>query len=252
MAAAGVDTAAAAAQGRLMMLDAAATLSRFMNNDSPYPAAFDAVVGRLVRAMSARGRPVRAYGEMVALLWNAGNVAGAMDLERLWNDLGEQVPFSLFCSYPSHLVADAHAADSFAEVCHLHSRRVNAAPTPGGLDLTRRFAGNPQCSTLARRFVADSLRGWGREDLVSDGMLVVAELATNAMMHARSDFTVGLSRCGETVRLVVGDASPVEPAPPSNTGPDSIGGRGLRIVEVIVRRWGHQPIARGKLVWAEL
>jgi hypothetical protein len=40
--------------------------------------AFDEVVGGLVREASASGRPVRAYGEMVAVLWAAGDVAAAI------------------------------------------------------------------------------------------------------------------------------------------------------------------------------
>ena len=76
MAAAGVDAELAAAGGRRIVLDAADTLARFMTDDVPDPAAFDAVVGGLVRD-AASGGPVRAYGEMVALLWDAGNVTGA-------------------------------------------------------------------------------------------------------------------------------------------------------------------------------
>jgi anti-sigma regulatory factor (Ser/Thr protein kinase) len=99
--------------------------------------------------------------------------------------------------------------------------------------------------------VVDVLRGWGRDDLVDDGTLVVAELATNAILHARSDFTVGLSHSGKSVRVVVGDASAAGPAP-GNPGPDSVAGRGLRIVGAIARSWGHQTVGAGKLVWAEL
>src|SRR5687768_17281032 len=74
---AGVDVEAARQDGRLVILDAATTLSRFMIGDAPDAAAFDAVVGDLVRRAGAGGRPVRAYGEMVALLWAAGNVTGS-------------------------------------------------------------------------------------------------------------------------------------------------------------------------------
>src|SRR6185503_3272068 len=81
LAAAGVDAAAARDDGRLVLLDAAGTLARFTVGDDIDAAAFDSVVGGLVRRVAASGRPVRAYGEMVALLWGAGDRAGAVELE---------------------------------------------------------------------------------------------------------------------------------------------------------------------------
>ena len=249
--AAGVDTAEAEADGRLTILDAHETLARFMTGDGLDAAAFDTVVGGTVRAASAGGRPVRAYGEMVALLWAAGDVAGAIELERLWNELGEALPFSLFCAYPTEMVADPHAADAFAEVCHLHSDVLAGAPSPAAADASRRFARSWDAPRLARQFVADTLCEWGLGHLVDDCTLVVTELATNAVSHAGSDVTVSLSHRGDVVRLEVGDASA---APPSmrERDLDAPGGRGLQLVSVIAGDWGHVPTGGGKLVWADV
>lgn len=251
LAAAGVDVAAAIAAERLIVLDAGETLGRFLVDGMPDPAAFEAVVGGVVRRAAAADRPVRAYGEMVAVLWDEGNVAAAVELERLWNDLGQRLAFSLFCAYSSQSVAGPEAADAFAEVCHLHSAVVAGAPSPDGSEVARRFAASPHGPRLARRFVAQTLRGWGHGDLVDDASLVVAELGANAVSHASSDFTVGLSRTGDSVHLVVGDASGVVPAP-RDPDPAIPGGRGLRLVAGIARRWGHDVVDGGKLVWAEL
>ena len=253
LAAAGVDTEQAHADGRLTSLDARETLARFMTDDGIDAAAFDAAVGGVVRAAGAGagGRPVRAYGEMVALLWEEGDVAGAVELERLWNELGEALPFSLFCAYPTEMVADPQAAEAFAEVCHLHSDVVAGAPSPADADVSRRFARSWDAARLARGFVADALRAWGLDHLVDDTLLVVTELVSNAVRHAGSDVTVSLSRLGEVVRVDVGDASETPPSMPDRDL-DAPGGRGLQLVSVIAGDWGHVPTDGGKLVWANL
>lgn len=251
MADAGADVVAARTEQRLVMLDAATVLSAFMVDGRPDPAKFDAVVGGVLRLTAEAGRPVRAYGEMVALLWADGNVAGATELERLWNALGEQLPFSLFCAYPSHLVRDPAAAKAFREVCHLHSDVVAVALDA---EVTRWFAGSLLAPRQARAFLGEVLRRWGRTDLVDDASLVVAELTTNAVVHGQSDVTIGLSRLGAGIRLVVADSSAAPPVA-RVAGADALGGRGLRLVEAVGERWGHEQVRGGiggKVVWVEL
>ena len=247
----GYDAAAARADDRLVMLDAVETLAAIMSEGRPDAAAFDAVVGDVVRTLGATGRAVRAYGELVALLWAEGNVSGAIAVEELWNTLGEELAFSLFCAYPADLLSDAAAADEFAAVCHLHSALVAGPPSPDGAEMTRTFAGTSAAPRLARRFVADMLRQWQRDDLVDDGVLVVTELVTNGVVHARSDITVGLSRVGDGVRIAVGDVSD---RPPVTRTPrdDAAGGRGIVLVGALAREWGYEPAPAGKVVWAEL
>ena len=99
---AGVDAnvAAARADGRYHAIDAAALLHRFAEAGQVDPASFEAEVGQVIRAAGAGGRPVRLYGEMVALLWEAGQLNAALELEGLWNDLARDIPFGLYCGYP--------------------------------------------------------------------------------------------------------------------------------------------------------
>lgn len=130
MAASGVDVAAARTSGSYIVADAAETVSRFVIDGQVDRALFGSVVGQLMRTASAAGRPVRVYGEMVALLWDAGRINAAIDLEALWNELGSVLPFSLYCAYPTHSVTGAaHRADLEA-ICHLHADVVGSAP-PG-------------------------------------------------------------------------------------------------------------------------
>lgn len=249
--AAGVDVEAAHREGRLVVVDAVDALRHFMVDGVPDPAAFEALIGGVVRSASAGGCQVRAYGEMVSVLWDDDNVTGAIELEKLWNGLAERLPFSLFCAYPAEMVGAPHAADAFTEVCHLHSGVVAGAPTPEGADVTRRFAGTCQAPRLARQFVSETLRDWDQAVVVDDAVLVVGELATNAVIHAASDFTVALSRRDGGVRLEVGDASAAAPAP-TDAGLEALGGRGLRLVGAIGHEWGHRVVDGGKLVSVEL
>ncbi|HWM19830.1 MAG TPA: MEDS domain-containing protein [Ilumatobacteraceae bacterium] len=249
--AAGVDVDAAQVDGALTMLDAAETLRRFTVDGSLDADRFVEAIGEFVGPPSQDGRQVRVYGEMVALLWDAGNVAGAIELEKLWSDLGTRLPFSLFCGYPARIGCDAESADGFAELCHLHSDVVADAPTPSDAETTRGFSSTSQAPRFARRFVAETLQRWGLIDLVDDATLVVSELATNAMMHARSDFTVALSRRGDAVRVEVADSS--DDAPQARDPAwMAAGGRGLRVVSAIASRTGHDLVDGGKVVWADL
>jgi hypothetical protein len=245
---AAVDVEVARAEGRLLVEDAGETLARFIVDGVPDPAGFDTVVGGLVRAASAGGGHVRAYGEMVALLWDAGLVTAAIELERLWNTLGARKPFSLFCAYPAASMAGT--ADCFSEVCHLHSRVLGAAPLAEG-EVVRRFARGPQSLRRARGFVAETLNGWGLRSVTDDAVLVGNELAANAVMHAASDFSVAVSRRGDRVRIEVGDSSTGAPTP-RRPGPGRLGGRGLVIVGHVATHWGHRLVGTGKVVWADL
>ncbi|MGA9859212.1 MAG: MEDS domain-containing protein, partial [Solirubrobacteraceae bacterium] len=72
LAAAGIDTADACQDGALILLDAAELLAQLMPAGRVQRAAFRRVIGGVVRKGTESGRPVRVYGEMVALLWEAG------------------------------------------------------------------------------------------------------------------------------------------------------------------------------------
>lgn len=105
---------------RLVMLDAAQTLDKFMRGDVPSPIAFDEVVGTLV-AQLANGRRVCIYGEMVDVLAARGNYQAAHQLEELWNLLGQRESYTLFCGYASGHFGDPKTAQVLADICASHS-----------------------------------------------------------------------------------------------------------------------------------
>jgi signal transduction histidine kinase/CheY-like chemotaxis protein len=81
------DVTRAMAAGRLTFREAGETLAKLMAGDMPDRRLFREVLDGL---LAAAGPQVRAYGEMVDLLWRAGNLAGALRLEELWNELREE------------------------------------------------------------------------------------------------------------------------------------------------------------------
>lgn len=98
----GIDTEAAIRSGLLVTADAKTTLARLMTGGHPNAERFDRVVGTIVRDVTkaAGQRGVRAYGEMVGLLWQAKQFPAAIRLEQLWNKLQNTLAFDLFCAYP--------------------------------------------------------------------------------------------------------------------------------------------------------
>jgi hypothetical protein len=122
LAEAGIDVSWALDTGRLMVVDAATMLSRFMIKGWPDAARFDAVVGELIRGITRTGRKVCGYGEMVALLWEKGLTHAALELEGLWNSLQSIVDFSLFCAYPKELVDE----DGEQAVHAVHTESIGA------------------------------------------------------------------------------------------------------------------------------
>ena len=118
---AGIDLVEAGAEGRYLAVDAEEALSRFMTERGPDPSRFATVVDDLVARVSDAGRrPVRVYGEMVAVLWAQGNVVAAIAVEDHWNDVARLHPLSVLCAYPSTGFTTAERAGSFRAVCQLH------------------------------------------------------------------------------------------------------------------------------------
>ena len=250
------DLAAARDAGAYLALDADQTVRELMPAGRLDRAAFDRVIGGLVRRAGTGGRPVRAYGEMVALLWDDGLVSAAIQLEEMWNELGRRLSFSLFCGYPVGSVTRDGHLDAFAAVCRLHREVVGLSATgasgsggqAGGHSTVRTFPFARAAPASARHFTVGTLHDWGAGDIADDAALVVTELAANAIVHAHSAFTILLSARGDLVRISVRDASPV---PGAALAPAPL--HGLGAVDALASRWGVEPLGHaGKSVWVEL
>lgn len=114
----GIDLLDAYTKGNYITLDARETLDSFMASGMPDARLFHENVGSLVADSFAKGLPIRAYGEMVALLWKAGNKEAVIQLEKLWNELAASNTFSLYCAYPDlHFVLDKEVRQEITD-CH--------------------------------------------------------------------------------------------------------------------------------------
>lgn len=123
----GVDVAAAAACDQYIALDAEETLSKFMVGGWVDRDLFSRLVSSLVTRAGRGGtgarRRVRAFGEMVAVLWQRGNKGATIRLEYLWHDFCKKNAFCLFCAYPRACFTQ-DAETSIKQICAAHSRVV--------------------------------------------------------------------------------------------------------------------------------
>jgi len=255
----GVDVSLARARGSYLTLDAADTLDAFMVHGSPDADRFMGIVGGMLDAVRVDGVPVRAFGEMVALLWHQENVAGAMALESSWNNLAEHQRFSLLCAYPTTALGTAELSD-VNRVCHLHSAVLPptsyGSACTGGDDsaaatASRVFVAVPEAVCATRHFVTETLTAWGEDQLGWDGALIISELATNAIIHGGSAFRASVERSAGIVRIAIEDVGPG--LPQSRRALDhALGGRGVAIVEQLSDRWGCDRLGGGKVFWVEL
>lgn len=112
------------------------------------------------------------------------------------------------------------------------------------------FTPEPRHVAQARAFVTGHLAEAYLAHAADAVRLVVSELATNAVIHAATPFTVSLSRNENALRLEVRDhlLGHVDgPTPPSST---STRGRGLQVVAASSSTWGVRAEGDGKSVWA--
>jgi hypothetical protein len=120
-------------EGRLVFLDARDTLSRLLRDGLPDKDLFRSVVGAAVSGVRDRAghAVVRAYGEMVGLLWVEGNLSAAEQLEGYWNSLLDASEISLFCAYPIDVFGEEFQMDAVDAVLCSHTHLL---PLDGALD----------------------------------------------------------------------------------------------------------------------
>jgi signal transduction histidine kinase/ActR/RegA family two-component response regulator len=179
LSACGVDVAAAIERGQFVSLDAAETLSKFMVDGSPEPERFNEVVGSIITRAAEGRRCVRAFGEMVALLWGQGNRGAAIHLEELWNSLHRTYPFTLFCAYPMNGFAGEALASQLGDVCGAHSRVIPAESYSALTDADDRLRAIALLQQKAR-----SLEAEVAERKAAEARLRISEIAYRRLFEA--------------------------------------------------------------------
>ena len=139
-------------RGQLLMKDANETLTHFMENGRPRPERFETVMGGVIGEMSRKFSLVRAYGEMVNILWEQGQKQAAFELEDMWSQLGQKHSFSILCGYSMKHFAKENVTADFTNVCRCHSHVYpdeTYAAAPGDNDQYRRLIAELQQRNLA-------------------------------------------------------------------------------------------------------
>jgi anti-sigma regulatory factor (Ser/Thr protein kinase) len=110
----------------------------------------------------------------------------------------------------------------------------------------------PTSPREARELAARELEGWGDPDTRHAVILLISELVTNAVVHARSTVTVDVAvRDDGPVHVTVHDESSVRPTPRRHHA-DLPGGRGMHLLESLAARWGVEDSRTGKSIWFEV
>jgi len=124
----GADPHSAIKSGQLGFVDAWQTLSRCMAGAQPDWGLFESVVGAAIGRVWAKkpAAGMRAYGEMVGLLWKARQFAAANRLEQLWNRLLGQSSFSLYCAYEIDIFGKDFQRGSLDAILREHTHMIPA------------------------------------------------------------------------------------------------------------------------------
>ncbi len=105
--------------------------------------------------------------------------------------------------------------------------------------------------SAARRFVTKTLVAWGAADFEWAAVVAASELATNAVLHAGTEFTVSLRLVKGLLRLAVTDESFRVPQQRSRD-PQATDGRGMNLVYALSEAHGIEWTSAGKTIWCEV
>jgi len=117
----GYDLERAQTEGRLVVLNALATLDSISRDGQPAAPLFERVVGAELRRLS-NGAELSVYGELVELLAERGDFRGALGIEELWNLYSERHSFTLLCGYSSAHFVGRPGESALQAVCRAHAR----------------------------------------------------------------------------------------------------------------------------------
>lgn len=117
------------AEGSLTVLDAERTLERFTANGMPQWNAFHRIIGGLIAELRLRYPTLRAYGEMVDVLWQRGEREAAIRLEEYWNELGKLQTFSHLCAHRIDPLDGQSYGGPLESICKVHSQLLPARDT---------------------------------------------------------------------------------------------------------------------------
>jgi PAS domain S-box-containing protein len=120
-----VDPDRAEFEGKMVILDAERTLAKFFVNGRLDQDLFESTV-QVARSRLAPSNGLRAYGEMVGILWKDGRYDTAIQLEAFWNDFLRGTGCKLFCAYPIDIFGPEFNAPETDCILRSHTRLISA------------------------------------------------------------------------------------------------------------------------------
>jgi hypothetical protein len=203
----GCDTQACLRQGSLVFLDARQTLAGVMVRGQPDWERFERMMRAAMRLLgpSQTSAGLRAYGEMVAILWGARQYAAAIRLEHYWNRLLTQSSFSLFCSYAIDRFGEEFHPDTVGALLCAHTHLI-PGEHDGNLELAFQNALNdvlgPAAPDLKPRIRAGARESWAimpnTESMILWIRQNLPERAAEIMARARLRYQAQAQPTGET------------------------------------------------------
>lgn len=109
----------------LIMLDAHETLNSFMVNGMPDADKFENTIAKQMLEFKTKFPRIRAFGEMVNILWENNNLEGALKLEGMWTQLNARIGFSLMCGYSNKKFKNKLNIEALNAICAAHTHIVN-------------------------------------------------------------------------------------------------------------------------------
>jgi prepilin-type processing-associated H-X9-DG protein len=122
----GFDTEALFRDGQLTLLDADATLPKFMAGTLPDGNIFKPLAKQTIARARAGGKfpRVRWWGEMVNVLYVDGNVRGSTRLEEFFDQVAHEESIPIFCSFLMDRFDPKIYEEAFGNVCRTHSHVI--------------------------------------------------------------------------------------------------------------------------------
>ena len=235
----GIDVDHAVDADRYLAFDASELLEQFMADGAPDQRRFQELIGAVLKRAGAGSRRVRVYGEMVALLWAAGDTDSAIALEGFWNELAERHEFELMCAYPMSGFKDAASAEAFQQVCGQHTSVIPSESYSllGGADAKRREVARLQQENAvlraeARRAQAEQANSAARRHLdelcvitmetIAEGVLELDDEGRLVCMNAAAERMLGWTEnelLGHQVEDLIHRHRPEGAGPPASNSP---------------------------------
>lgn len=245
----GVDFDSAVSEGRFVTIEAQEAMDDLLRSGRVEPDEFAALSSGPVARIIESGRTCHVIGEVVGLLWAAGEVQAAMDLEDRWLSVCRDLGFTLDCTYPVPSIDAVEHDGCVDQLFRIHTEVIRPSATQ---EFRAEFLPDPVAARNARQLVAQALDGED-ERFVSKVVLVASELAANVVRHAPSEFSVRIQIDERWVRIFVTDQRPLARTDEHGGANFVVRARhGLDIVSKLATGWGIVREQTGKTVWAEV